>query len=101
MLTTFISPQHGFKLEEGREGKATQAENKHEKVLARIYCAFSAVWSLGANLHEASRKKFQDFLRAPLQMFCPEVGDQDRKQASAGCQHVSWICVKHAKRDAF
>ncbi|OLP97718.1 Dynein heavy chain 6, axonemal [Symbiodinium microadriaticum] len=93
MLTTFISPQHGFKLEEGREGKATQAENKHEKVLARIYCAFSAVWSLGANLHEASRKKFQDlskmvvstdasaagqdFLRAPLQMFCPEVGDQD------------------------
>ena len=43
----------------------------------------------------------QDFLRAPLQMFCPEVGDQDRKQASAGCQHVSWICVKHAKRDAF
>ena len=24
------------------------------EVLARIYCAFSAIWSLGANLHEAS-----------------------------------------------
>jgi len=83
MLTTFISPQHGFKLEEGREGKATQAENKHEKVLARIYCAFSAVWSLGANLHEASRKKFQDFLRAPLQMFCPEVGDEDLSEKTS------------------
>lgn len=73
MLTTFISPQHGFKLEEG--GKGT--ENKQEKVLARIYCAFSAMWSLGANLHEASRKKFQEFLRNLLQTFCPEVLDQD------------------------
>ena len=25
------------------------------QVLARIYCAFSAMWSLGANLHEAGR----------------------------------------------
>lgn len=23
------------------------------QVLARVYCAFAAVWSLGANLHEA------------------------------------------------
>eukprot|EP00434_Breviolum_minutum_P010526 symbB.v1.2.009283.t3/scaffold571.1/size186967/1 len=73
MLTTFISPQHGFKLEEG--GKGT--ENKQEKVLARIYCAFSAIWSLGANLHEDSRKKFQNFLKNLLQTFCPEVGDED------------------------
>ncbi|CAE8719394.1 unnamed protein product, partial [Polarella glacialis] len=84
MLSTFISPRHGFKLEDGKDG-AKDANSKlekgktdkHNQALARMYCAFSAVWSLGANLHEASRRKFQDFLRIPLQAFCPELPDND------------------------
>jgi len=86
MLTTFISPRHGFhpepeaKDKDKREGHHTQAkgaQDKYLQVLARVYCAFSAMWSLGANIHENSRGKFEAFMRTRLQNFVPDVPDSD------------------------
>eukprot|EP00929_Paragymnodinium_shiwhaense_P066427 TRINITY_DN33321_c0_g4_i1.p1 TRINITY_DN33321_c0_g4~~TRINITY_DN33321_c0_g4_i1.p1 ORF type:complete len:3770 (+),score=1255.81 TRINITY_DN33321_c0_g4_i1:195-11312(+) len=78
MLSTFISPRHGFPhevIEEGARGKPKV--DKQQLALLRVYFTFSVVWSLGANLHENSRGKFQDFLKPVLQTICPEVG-QDK-----------------------
>jgi len=80
MLTTFISPKHGFIPEgEGKPHQGTaQSKAAHEKqllVLARVYCGFAAIWSLGGNIHEDSREKFELFLRAKLQSFMPDVPD--------------------------
>ncbi|CAE8734034.1 unnamed protein product [Polarella glacialis] len=72
MLTTFISEAH--RLVPQGEGQPLKSEDDQKK-LVRIYVAQSAIWSLGANLHENSRKKFVDFIRPKLQRFCPEVPD--------------------------
>lgn len=65
MLTTFISARHGFASDDAEPDKG-----KMDSV--RLYCAFSAVWSLGGNLHESSRRKFQEHLKPVLRGFCPE-----------------------------
>lgn len=70
MLTSFISEPH--QLVPATEGKPLKNAEDEEKLI-RIYCAQCAVWSLGANLHENSRKKFIGFLRPRLQRFCPDV----------------------------
>jgi len=72
MLTAFISDSHGF-VPEG-EGQSSRSEDDAKK-LVRIYCAMCAIWSLGANLHENSRKQFITRMRPRLQLFCPEVPD--------------------------
>eukprot|EP00929_Paragymnodinium_shiwhaense_P038463 TRINITY_DN20312_c0_g2_i5.p1 TRINITY_DN20312_c0_g2~~TRINITY_DN20312_c0_g2_i5.p1 ORF type:complete len:4212 (-),score=1387.32 TRINITY_DN20312_c0_g2_i5:193-12828(-) len=72
MLTTFISTAHGF-IPEG-EGKQVRSEEDLDK-LVRIYCAMSCFWSLGANLHESSRKKFMDFMRNRVSKFCSDIPD--------------------------
>jgi len=77
MLSTFISPSHGFKPESDSSNQGKGKSEKHLATLVRVYCAFSAVWSLGANLHENSRGKFQEFIRRHLRAFCPEVPDDD------------------------
>eukprot|EP00928_Gymnodinium_smaydae_P068050 TRINITY_DN5109_c0_g7_i1.p1 TRINITY_DN5109_c0_g7~~TRINITY_DN5109_c0_g7_i1.p1 ORF type:complete len:4115 (+),score=1184.64 TRINITY_DN5109_c0_g7_i1:176-12520(+) len=70
MLSTFISERHGF-IPEG-EGKPVREEADLDK-LVRIYCAMSAFWSLGANLHESSRKKFSTFIKPLLSAFCEDI----------------------------
>jgi dynein heavy chain len=79
MLTTFISEAHQLvpenKDQTARKPVKTDAE---EAKLVRMYCAMSAVWSLGANLHDNSRKKFIDFIRPKLKKFCEDIpGDCD------------------------
>jgi dynein heavy chain len=71
-LTTFISERHGM-VPDG-EGKPMRSQEDCDK-LVRIYCAMSAVWSLGGNLHESSRKKFMNFLRPLVKKFCEQVPD--------------------------
>jgi dynein heavy chain len=71
MLTAFISPRHGFQ-PEAENVKVSAAREKHLATLARVYCEFAAVWSLGANLHESSREKFQHFMRNKFQSFMPD-----------------------------
>jgi dynein heavy chain len=70
MLTAFISDGHQIICE--AEGKPTKSEEDEAK-LVKMYCAMCAVWSLGANLHESSRKKFIDFLRPKLRKICEAV----------------------------
>eukprot|EP00930_Biecheleria_cincta_P008309 TRINITY_DN10972_c0_g3_i1.p1 TRINITY_DN10972_c0_g3~~TRINITY_DN10972_c0_g3_i1.p1 ORF type:complete len:4176 (-),score=874.55 TRINITY_DN10972_c0_g3_i1:69-11708(-) len=72
MLNSFISEAHRL-VPEG-EGKALKSEEDAAKLI-RIYTAMSAVWSLGANLHENSRKQFISRLRPRLQLFCPDIPD--------------------------
>jgi dynein heavy chain len=70
MLTAFISDGHQVVCAE--EGKPTKSDEDEAK-LVEMYCALCAIWSLGANLHENSRKKFIDFLRPKLKKFCETV----------------------------
>ena len=83
MLSALVSERHGFKPETDKEREQSEPESPKtatekskagsaEKALARLHCAFAAVWSLGANLHEDSRRKFEDHLKGVLQPFCPE-----------------------------
>ncbi|CAK0841283.1 unnamed protein product [Prorocentrum cordatum] len=72
MMTTFISERHQF-VPQGEEDRKPLKSEDDEKRLAAIYCAMSAIWSLGANLHENSRKKFMTFIRPHLQKFCAQL----------------------------
>eukprot|EP00746_Dinoflagellata_sp_MGD_P154845 gnl/MRDRNA2_/MRDRNA2_85065_c0_seq4.p1 gnl/MRDRNA2_/MRDRNA2_85065_c0~~gnl/MRDRNA2_/MRDRNA2_85065_c0_seq4.p1 ORF type:complete len:4104 (-),score=817.24 gnl/MRDRNA2_/MRDRNA2_85065_c0_seq4:76-11610(-) len=74
MLSTFINKRHNL-YPEG-DGKPPVTEDQADQ-LVRMYCAFAAIWSLGANIHEASRKQFCDFLRPRLLEFCPSLPDLD------------------------
>jgi dynein heavy chain len=77
MMTTFISERHQI-VPVGEEERKPMKSEDDEKKLAAIYCAMSAIWSLGANLHENSRKKFTTFIRPYLDKFCihlPASGD--------------------------
>ncbi|CAE7749350.1 DNAH6 [Symbiodinium sp. CCMP2592] len=73
MLTAFISEPHQL-VPEGDGAKPLKADEDAKK-LVRIYTAMSAIWSLGANIHENSRSKFVARIRPRLQLFCPEVPD--------------------------
>jgi dynein heavy chain len=86
MLTTFISPKNGFP-QDSDDNKSKKADST-QKALARLFCAFSAVWSLGANLHESSRTQFQDFLKPILQNFCPEVAHDKHLNLYQACVNV-------------
>jgi dynein heavy chain len=76
MLTTFISEDHGLvpenTKEEQGERKPSKTEAEEDK-LVRMYCCYAATWSLGGNLHENSRMKFVNFLKARLKKFCEDV----------------------------
>jgi hypothetical protein len=39
------------------------------------YVTFSIIWSLGANLHDTSRKKFSTFLQMQIKPYFPELPD--------------------------
>ena len=41
------------------------------------YIVFSLIWSLGANLHDTSRKKFSDSIKAEIMNILPEFPDGD------------------------
>jgi dynein heavy chain len=41
------------------------------------YIAFSLIWSLGANLHDSSRKKFSETIKAEILNILPEFPDGD------------------------
>jgi hypothetical protein len=41
------------------------------------FIIFSLIWSLGANLHDSSRKKFSDALKAEILPIMPEFPDGD------------------------
>ena len=57
-----INGINGFLYSCRRLGKAgRETRHRPSQVLARIYCAFSAMWSLGANLHEAGGFRQRDF----------------------------------------
>eukprot|EP00928_Gymnodinium_smaydae_P068043 TRINITY_DN5109_c0_g2_i1.p1 TRINITY_DN5109_c0_g2~~TRINITY_DN5109_c0_g2_i1.p1 ORF type:complete len:2204 (+),score=637.65 TRINITY_DN5109_c0_g2_i1:114-6725(+) len=83
MLSTFISARRGFRSEDTSAAGGANAghgtaptparEASHDAALVRMYCAFAAIWSLGANLHEKSRPKFMDFISPVLRKFCPEI----------------------------
>mmetsp|Transcript_49834 Transcript_49834/g.161193 ORF Transcript_49834/g.161193 Transcript_49834/m.161193 type:complete len:2904 (-) Transcript_49834:280-8991(-) len=116
LLTAFISPRHGFKpIEDEKPGgekapgsaqgsvkpsapTAVKADKK-DIALARVYCVFAAVWSLGANLHEASRPKFQEFLRGPLQSFCPETPDGNLYSVCINDEEASFVPVSSVVPD--
>ncbi|CEM19434.1 unnamed protein product [Vitrella brassicaformis CCMP3155] len=67
LMWTFIDERNEIKGE----------NTKEEQRLVRMYWAFSAVWSLGGNLHENSRPAFSDFLVPQLQSWCPEFPSSD------------------------
>jgi dynein heavy chain len=71
-MSAFISERHGI-VPDG-EGKPMRSQEDCDK-LVRIYCAMSAIWSLGGNLHESSRKKFMNFVRPLVQRFCEQIPD--------------------------
>jgi dynein heavy chain len=74
MMNTFISEAHMIvPLVEGEEGRKPVKSEADEMKLAAIYCAMSAIWSLGANLHEKSRKKFMTFIVPHLAKICPQL----------------------------
>ena len=78
MLTTFVSKGHGFiDAEDLAEGDKPIREPEQDAQLVKLYTAISAVWSLGGNIHENSRKRFVEKIRPLLQKFCPEVPDGD------------------------
>jgi hypothetical protein len=69
MLTAFVSEGHQIADTETKPVKSDEDEAR----LVAMYCAQCAIWSLGANLHENSRKKFIDFIRPKLLSFCEKV----------------------------
>jgi dynein heavy chain len=78
MLEAMVCPRHGFPAEDSQAAAQDGADgkpkpDKHLLALSKAYCVFAAVWSLGGNLHESSRQKFQDFLRGKVEKFCSDV----------------------------
>lgn len=66
-VTTFVSAKHGiFSAEEdGLSDKPPELTQKHVK----LYCVFACIWTLGGNLHEKSRPKFQEHMRPEFEKF--------------------------------
>ncbi|CAD7935566.1 unnamed protein product [Amoebophrya sp. A120] len=66
-VTTFVSAKHGiFSAEEdGLSDKPPEQTQKHVK----LYCVFACIFTLGGNLHEKSRKKFQQHMRPEFEKF--------------------------------
>jgi len=68
LLATFLGPG-------GADLQKAQLADPAKTVLT--YLAFSAVWSLGANLHDASRATFGEALRTVVKKHFPEFPDGD------------------------
>jgi dynein heavy chain len=47
-----------------------------EKIVM-TYVVFSLIWSLGANLHDSSRKRFSEALKSEIMPVMPEFPDGD------------------------
>jgi len=68
LLGTFLGP-------DALDLKKANLPNAEKTVMH--YLSFALVWSLGANLHDASRATFGDALRAQMRKRFPEFPDGD------------------------
>ncbi|CAD7972922.1 unnamed protein product [Amoebophrya sp. A25] len=80
-VTTFVSAKHGIfsQEEDALADKPEETVKQHVK----LYCVFACIWTLGGNLHEKSRQKFQDHMRPEFEKFLgPDVLPADKDMYS-------------------
>jgi len=103
MMTAFISEEHKIMSDGGgSSGAVAEGDKKDaeaELKLVQMYCAMSAIWSLGLNLHENSRGKFVQFLRPHLQSFCPTLPEGDLYLFSINDDDCTFVALQSVVPD--
>jgi len=75
LVSSCLNMIQAFMNEETLEKLKKTAVYPEKMVLT--YIVFSLIWSLGANLHDTSRKKFSDSIKAEILNILPEFPDGD------------------------
>jgi dynein heavy chain, axonemal len=75
LVSSCLNMIQAFMNEETLEKLKKTAVYPEKMVLT--YIVFSLIWSLGANLHDTSRKKFSDSIKAEIMNILPEFPDGD------------------------
>jgi dynein heavy chain len=75
LINTYVCLRNGIP-RVSDETKSNKSESDMDK-LVRMYVAFSIIWSLGGNLHDNSRLKFQSFIKPKIKLFCPDLPEHD------------------------
>jgi dynein heavy chain len=93
LINTYICLRNGIP-RTSDEAKSNKTDAQQDK-LVRMYVLYSLFWSLGGNLHDKSRTKFQNFVKPKLKTFCPDFPEHDDMyQISVDVDAVAFIRVQ-------
>lgn len=70
LISIYLNKEHMIKFND----KEKYADPRR---IQMTYIAFSLIWSLGANLHDKSRHKFNEQFRTEMKKHFPEFPDED------------------------
>merc|ERR1719171_3456206 len=92
LINTYICLRNGIP-RTSDEAKSNKTDAQQDK-LVRMFVLYSVVWSLGGNLHDSSRTKFQNFVKPKFKTFCPDFPEhEDLYQISVDAENVSFVRV--------
>merc|ERR1719271_1717652 len=93
LINTYICLRNGIP-RVSDETKSNKSDAEQEK-LVRMYVLYAAMWSLGGNLHDNSRTKFQKFIKPKLKLFCPDLPEHDDLyQMAVDAEQVAFVRVQ-------
>jgi hypothetical protein len=98
LINTYICLRNGIP-RTSDEAKSNKTDAQQDK-LVRMFVLYSLFWSLGGNLHDNSRTKFQNFVKPKLKTFCPDFPEHDDLyQLAVDCDACQFVRVQEIVPD--